>query len=52
MYTLLYLKWITNKKPLQSMRNSAQSYVAAWGGAVFRGEWIHEHAWLSAFAFT
>ena len=29
MYTLLYLKWITNKGPLDSTWNSAQCYVAA-----------------------
>ena len=27
MYTLLYLKWITNKDLLYSTRNSAQCYV-------------------------
>ena len=29
MYTLLYLKWITNKDLLYSTWNSAQCYVAA-----------------------
>ena len=29
-YTLLYLKWITNKDFLSSAWNSAQCYVAAW----------------------
>ena len=43
MYTLLYLKWITNKSPLYSTWNSPQCYVAAWRGGVFRGEWIHEY---------
>jgi len=38
MYTLLYLKWITNKDLLYSTWNSAQSYVAAWAGEEFRGE--------------
>ena len=36
MYTLLYLKWITNKNLLYSTRNTAQCYVVAWrwgGGA-------------------
>ena len=28
-YTLLYLKWITNKDLLYSMGNTAQCYVAA-----------------------
>ena len=32
MYTLLYLKWITNKVLPYSTRNSAQCYVAAWMG--------------------
>ena len=32
-YTLLYLKWITNKALLYSTRNSLQCYVAAeWEG--------------------
>ena len=46
------IKWITNKKPLYSTWNSAQCCVAAWGGGVFRGEWMHEYVWLIAFAFT
>ena len=41
MHTLLYLKWITSKDLLYSTRNSAQSYVAAWLGEKFGGEWIH-----------
>ena len=32
MYTLLYLKWITDKDPLYTAWNSAQCYVAAWMG--------------------
>ena len=28
MYTLLYLKWISNKEPLYSRWNSARCYVA------------------------
>ena len=38
MYTLLYLKWITNKDLLCSTGNSAQCYVAAWIGEEFGGE--------------
>ena len=34
MYTLLYLKWITNKD-LHSPGNSAQCYMAAWIGRKF-----------------
>ena len=41
MYTLLYLKWITNKVLPYSTGNSAQYYVAAWMGGGFGGEWIH-----------
>ena len=33
MYTLLYLKWITNKNLLYSTWNSAQCYTPAWMGA-------------------
>ena len=32
MYTLLYLKWITNKDLMYSTRNLAQCYVATWMG--------------------
>ena len=32
MYTLLYLKWITNKALLYSTGNSAQWYVEVWMG--------------------
>ena len=41
MYTVLYLKWITNKDLLYSAGNSTQCYVAAWMGGEFGGEWIH-----------
>ena len=48
-YTLLYLKWITNKDLLYSTENSAQLYVTAWMGGEFGGEWIHGYVWLSLF---
>ena len=38
MYTLLYLRWITNKDLLYSTGNSAQCYMAAWMGGEFGGE--------------
>ena len=41
MYTLLYLKWITNKDLLYSTWDSAQCYVAAWMTGKFGGKWIH-----------
>ena len=47
MYTLLYLKQITNKDLLYSTKNSAQCYVAAWRGVGFGGEWTHVYVWLS-----
>ena len=50
MYTLLYLKWITNKDLLYSTGNSAQYYVAAWVGGEFGGERIHIYVQLSPFA--
>ena len=37
-YTLLYLKWITNKVLQYSTGNSVQCYVAAWMGEKFGGE--------------
>ena len=47
MYTLLYLKWITNKALLYSTGNSAQCYVTAWMGGEFEGEWIYRYKWPS-----
>ena len=41
MYTLLYLKWITNKDLLYSTWDSDQCYVAAWMTRKFGGIWIH-----------
>ena len=46
-YTLLYLKWITDKDLLHSTCNSAQCYVATWMGGEFGGEWIYVYVWLS-----
>ena len=42
-YTLLYIKCITNKDLQYSTRNSAQCYVAGCMGGEFRGEWIPVH---------
>ena len=50
MYTLLYLKRITNKDLLYSTRHSAQCYAAAWMGGESGGERIHVYVWLSPFA--
>ena len=50
MYTLLYLKWITNKDLLYSTGNSAHCYVAVWMGGELGGERIHVYVWLSSFA--
>ena len=41
MYTLLYLKWITNKDLQYSTENSAQCYVAAWMRGECGRECIH-----------
>ena len=38
MYTLLYLRWITNKDLLYNTWNSAQCYMAACMGGEFGGE--------------
>ena len=50
MYTLLYLKWMSNKDLLYSTWNSAQCYTAAWMGGEFGGEWTLPYVWLSPFA--
>ena len=50
MYTLLYLKCITNKDLLYSTGNCAQCYVAAWMGKDLGREWIHIYVWLGPFA--
>ena len=50
MYTLLFLRWITNKDLLYSTGNFAQCYVAALMGGEFGAEWIHVYVWLSRFA--
>ena len=49
MYTLLYLKWVTNKDLLYSTGNSAECYVAAWREVEFGREWVHVDVWLSPF---
>ena len=41
MYTLLYLKWITNKDLLYSTGNSARYYMAAWMGG-----WERMDTWI------
>ena len=43
MYTLLYIKWITNKNLLYSTWNSAQCYVLAWMEGKFAREWIYAY---------
>jgi len=40
-YTLLYLKWITNKDLWCSTGNSTQCYGAVWMGGEFSREWTH-----------
>ena len=50
MYTLLYLKWITNTDLLYSTWNSAQCYVASWMGGESGEERIQAYVWLSPFA--
>ena len=42
MYTLLYLKWITNKDLLHSTGNSAQSYVQpGWERSLRENEYMY-----------
>ena len=40
MYTLKYLKWVTNKNLLHSTGNSAQYYVVAWMGGSEIVNWM------------
>ena len=49
MYTLLYLKWITDK--FYDTWNFAQCYVTAWMAELFGGDWIYVYlyVWLSSF---
>ena len=46
-YTVLFLKWKTNKDLLYSAGNSAHCYVVAWVGGEFGEEWIHVFVWLN-----
>ena len=48
-YTVLYLKWITNKNLLYIIGHSAQCYVAAWTGGELGRERIHVYVWPSPF---
>ena len=48
-YTLVYLKWITNKVLLYCTWNCAPCYVAARMGGEFERDWIHGYVWLSPF---
>ena len=41
LYTLVYLKWVTNKDLLYSTKYSAQWCVAAWMGGEFGGVRMH-----------
>ena len=44
MYTLLYLKWITNKDLPHRTRNSAQHYVTVWmGGELGDSGYMYMH---------
>ena len=52
MYTLLYLRWITNKDLLYCIGNSVQRYVASWMGREFGEEWKHICIWVSPFDVT
>ena len=49
-YTLVYLKDITNKDLLYSTGNSAQCSVTAWRGGEFGEECIQVYVWLNPFA--
>ena len=47
MYTLLYLKWITNKGQLYSTWSYAQCYVAAgMGGSLRENGYMYMYGWV------
>ena len=48
-YTLLYLKWITNKDPLFNIGNCSMLCGILDGRGVWV-EWIRVYVWLSPFA--
>jgi len=50
MYTLLYLKWITNKVLLVQHMELCSMLLVAWMTGEFGGEWICVYVWLSPFA--
>ena len=52
MYTLLYLRWITNEDLLYSSGNSAQCFVAGYVGGEFGREcgYTYVYVWLSPLA--
>ena len=52
MYTLVYLKCITNKDLLYITENSSHCYVTAWMGGKFGGEWIYVYVRLSPLTFN
>ena len=46
-YTLLYLKWITNKSLLYTTWNSTQYYVPAWmGGGLGENRYMYMYGWI------
>ena len=48
MYTLLYLKWITNNDLWYSTLNSAQFYVTTWvGRECGENGYMYMHGWVS-----
>ena len=48
MYTLLYLRWLTNKDLLYSRGNSAQCYMAAWiGGGLRESGYMCVYGWVT-----
>ena len=49
-YTLLYVKLITNKDLLYSTENSTQYSVVTYMGKECIKEWIYVYVWLSHFA--
>ena len=47
LYTVLYLKWITNKDLLDSTVELCSMLCGSLDGRGVEGDWIHVYVWLS-----
>ena len=52
MYTLQYLKWVTNKELLVQHRKLCSMSMTAWMEGKYRGDGMQVYSWLSLFAVS